>query len=149
MLELPDRISGGTEEASVRASVVTALFVGLLLVPATSPRAAAAQGNAEAAKLQNPVQASPDSIAAGKQSFNRYCANCHGLNAEGSPGNDLTPEAPDLTDKTWKHGSTDGEIFNSIKNGVAPDFNMGAFKDQLKDEDIWNVVNYIRSLAKK
>ena len=79
-----------------------------------------------------------------KQAFNRYCANCHGLNAEGSPGNDLTPEAPDLTDKAWKHGSTDGEIFNAIKNGVAPEFNMGAFGDQLKDEDIWKVVNYIR-----
>jgi len=108
-----------------------------------------AQGNPEAAKIQNPVAASPASIAAGKQSFTRYCANCHGLNAEGSPGNDLTPEAPDLTAKSLKHGSTDGEIFNTIKNGVAPDFNMGAFGDQLKDEDVWNVVNYVRSLAKK
>ena len=72
-----------------------------------------------------------------------YCANCHGLNAEGGPGNDLTPPAPDLTGKEWKHGSTDGEIFTSIKNGVPPDFNMGAFGDQLKDEEIWNVVNYV------
>jgi cbb3-type cytochrome c oxidase subunit III len=137
------------EEASVRAFVVKALFLGLLLAPFASLRTAAAQGNPEAAKVQNPVQPSPESLAAGKQAFNRYCANCHGLNAEGSPGNDLTPEAPDLTDKTWKHGSTDGEIFNSIKNGVAPDFSMGAFGDQLKDEDIWKVVNYVRSLAKK
>jgi cbb3-type cytochrome c oxidase subunit III len=109
----------------------------------------AAQGNPDAAKLQSPVPASPASIAAGKQSFNRYCANCHGLNAEGGPGNDLTPPAPDLTSNTWKHGSSDGEIFTTIKNGVAPDFNMGAFGDQLKDEELWNVVNYVRSLAKK
>jgi mono/diheme cytochrome c family protein len=108
-----------------------------------------AQGNPDAAKIQNPVASSPASIAAGKQAFVRYCANCHGLNAEGGPGNDLTPPAPDLTGKTFKHGSTDGEIFNTIKNGVAPDFNMGAFGDQLKDEDVWNVVNYVRSLAKK
>lgn len=144
-----DWLSRGGEEANVRAFVVRTLLVGFVLAPAASLRTLAAQGNPEAAKLQNPVQPSAESIAGGKQAFNRYCANCHGLNAEGSPGNDLTPEAPDLTDKTWKHGSTDGEIFNSIKNGVAPDFNMGAFKDQLKDEDIWNVVNYIRSLAKK
>ena len=91
----------------------------------------------------------PASIAAGKQSFVRYCANCHGLNAEGGPGNDLTPPAPDLTGSSWKHGSTDGEIFNTIKNGVAPDFNMGAFGDQLKDEELWNVVNFVRSMAKK
>jgi cbb3-type cytochrome c oxidase subunit III len=135
--------------ASVRAFVVKALFVGLLLVPVAGLGMAAAQGNPEAAKIQNPVQPSPESIAAGKQAFTRYCANCHGLNAEGGPGNDLTPPAPDLTDKEWKHGSTDGEIFNTIKNGVPPELNMGAWGDQLKDQDIWNVVNYIRSMAKK
>jgi cbb3-type cytochrome c oxidase subunit III len=132
----------------VRELFVRALFAGLLLAPLAGLRLAA-QGNPDAAKLQNPVPSSPESIAAGKQAYTRYCANCHGLNAEGSPGNDLTPEAPDLTDKQWKHGSTDGEIFNAIKNGIGPEFNMGAFGDQLKDEDVWKVVNYLRSLAKK
>jgi copper transport protein len=132
----------------VRASVVNTLLVGLLLAPAAG-LPMAAQGNPEAAKLQNPIQPSPESTAAGKQAFTRYCANCHGLNAEGGPGNDLTPPAPDLTDKEWKHGSSDGEIFDSIKNGIPPDLNMGAFGDQLKDENIWQVVNYLRSLAKK
>ena len=37
----------------------------------------------------------------------------------------------------------------NIKNGVAPDFNMVPFKDKLKDDEIWNVVNYLRSIAKK
>jgi mono/diheme cytochrome c family protein len=49
----------------------------------------------------------------------------------------------------WDHGSTDGEIFDNIKNGVGPDFNMVPWKDQLKDNDIWNVINYIRSIAQK
>ena len=135
----------------MRAWFAKALSVGLVVAPLPGLHHGlqAAQGNPEAAKLQNPVQPSPESIAAGKQAFTRYCANCHGLNAEGGPGNDLTPPAPDLTDKEWKRGSTDGEIFTSIKNGVPPDFNMGAFGDQLKDEEIWTVVNYVRSLAKK
>ncbi len=77
------------------------------------------------------------------------CAPCHGVNGEGGPGNDLIPAAPSLVDDMWDHGSTDGEIFNNIKNGVEPDFNMVPFKDQLKDEEIWNVVNYVRSIAKK
>jgi len=106
------------------------------------------QGNPEAAKIKNPVVAGSASIAAGKQSF-RLCASCHGINAEGGPGNDLIPAAPDLTDDQWDHGSSDGEIFDVIKNGVAPDFNMVPFKDKLKDEEIWNVVNYLRSIAKK
>ena len=135
----------------MRAWFAKALSIGLLVAALFGlPHGRlAAQGNPEAAKLQNPVPPSPESVNAGKQAFTRYCANCHGLNAEGGPGNDLTPPAPDLTDKEWKRGSTDGEIFTSIKSGVPPDFNMGAFGDQLKDEEIWTVVNYVRSLAKK
>jgi mono/diheme cytochrome c family protein len=107
----------------------------------------AAQGTAAA--LKNPIASSPESIAAGKQVYTRTCAPCHGTSGEGGPGNDLIPAAPDLTDATWDHGSTDGEIFTSIKNGVPPDFNMTPFKDRLKDDDIWNVVIYLRSIAKK
>ena len=44
---------------------------------------------------------------------------------------------------------TDGEVFDVIRNGVAPDFNMIPWKDKLKDPDVWNVVNYLRSIAKK
>jgi mono/diheme cytochrome c family protein len=107
-----------------------------------------AQGNADAAKLKNPIASSPDSIAAGKKAYAK-CASCHGVNGQGGPGNDLIPAAPSLVDEQWDHGSTDGEIFTNIKNGIPPDFNMVGFKDQLSDEDIWNLVNYIRSIAKK
>jgi mono/diheme cytochrome c family protein len=44
---------------------------------------------------------------------------------------------------------TDSQVFNNIKNGVGPDFNMVPFKDTLKDDEIWNVVNYLRSIGKK
>jgi len=108
-----------------------------------------AQGNPDAARIQNPVAATAQSISNGQRVYQRYCASCHGSNAEGGPGNDLIPAAPDLTDREWKHGSTDGEIFSVIKNGVPPDLNMVPFADQIADTDIWNIVNYIRSLAKK
>jgi mono/diheme cytochrome c family protein len=108
-----------------------------------------AQGNPEAAKVPNPVAADAASIATGKQVYTRYCAVCHGINGEGGSGSDISPPAPDLTDKEWKRGSTDGEIFSVIKNGVPPDLAMEPWGDRIKDPDIWNVVNYIRSLAKK
>ena len=108
-----------------------------------------AQGDPEAAKLKNPVAASPESTAAGKQLYTRYCAVCHGINATGGSGSDISPPAPDLTDKEWKHGSSDGEIFAVIKNGVPPDLNMEPWGDRIKDPDIWNVVNYLRSIEKK
>ncbi|HET9567811.1 MAG TPA: c-type cytochrome [Vicinamibacterales bacterium] len=108
-----------------------------------------AQGNAAAAAIKNPVAATPQSIAAGQDTYRKSCAPCHGIKAEGGSGNDLIPASPDLTDEMWDHGSTDGAIFDNIKNGVAPDFNMTPWKDQLKDDEIWNVVNYLRSIAKK
>ena len=111
--------------------------------------ALAAQGNPEAAKVKNPVAATPESVAAGKQIYTQKCAPCHGTNGEGGPGNDLIPAAPSLVDEKWDHGSTDGEIFDVIKNGVLPELNMVPWSDTLKDPDIWNVVNYVRSIAKK
>jgi len=108
-----------------------------------------AQGNPAAAAIKNPVPSSAESIDAGKRLYQRHCASCHGANAEGGAGNDLIPAAPDLTDKEWKHGGSDGEIFSAIKNGIPPELNMVPFCDQLKDQEIWNVVNYLRSLAKK
>ena len=111
--------------------------------------AAKAQGNPEAAKMKNPVAASAESTAAGKATYGRYCAVCHGITAEGGSGSDISPPAPDLTDSEWKRGSTDGEIFSVIKNGVPPDLSMEPWGDRLKDGDIWNVVNYLRSITKK
>jgi mono/diheme cytochrome c family protein len=106
-------------------------------------------GQDRPATLKNPIASSADSIATGKQLYVRHCAPCHATSGEGGPGNDLIPAAPDLTDAMWDHGSSDGAIFASIKDGIAPEFNMTPFKDRLKDDDIWHVVNYVRSLAKK
>jgi mono/diheme cytochrome c family protein len=110
--------------------------------------APAPQGNPDAAKRTNPVNATPESLAQGKQIYQRRCASCHGTNGEGGLGNDLVGPAPSLVDATWEHGSTDGEIFDVIKNGIGPEFMMVAWKDDLKDDEIWTVVNYVRSMAK-
>jgi mono/diheme cytochrome c family protein len=123
------------------------LRAGAVLVFACAGRLMA-QGNADAAKLKNPVAATPESITAGQQLYLGNCASCHGRNGQGGPGNDLIPAAPSLLGDAWSHGSTDGEIFTNIKNGVAPDFNMVPFKDKLKDDDIWTIVNYIRSIKR-
>jgi mono/diheme cytochrome c family protein len=128
---------------SVMVALAVALAAGFHL---------AAQGNPDAAKLKNPVAASPESLMRGQAEYTRLCANCHGANGKGGPGNDLTPPAPDLTGGTpFKFGSSEGEMFYTIKNGVGPDFNMGAWGQQgVSDQDIWNIVNYItKNLQKK
>ena len=135
-------------EEIVRNSLWRALLA-IAVTAALADVAVVAQENGEAAKVKNPVAASPESIAAGKQTYTRYCAVCHGINAQGGSGSDISPPAPDLTDMEWKHGSSDGEIFFVVKNGVPPDLNMEPWGDRIKDADIWNVVNYLRSIAKK
>ena len=134
-----------------RAVVAASVFVFVLgiLLPWLGGSVAAAQGDPDAAKVKNPVAVTPESIASGMQVYQRYCRSCHGINAEGGSGSDISPPAPDLTGSAWKHGSTDGEIFSVIKNGVPPDLSMEPWGDRINDTNIWNVVNYLRSLAKK
>jgi mono/diheme cytochrome c family protein len=132
----------------VRKSFSRIVVPSILLAVITSV-VIIAQGNPDAAKIKNPVAASPESIATGKQIYTRYCATCHGTNGQGGSGSDISPPAPNLTDDEWKRGSTDGEIFDVIKNGVQPELSMEPWGDRIKDEDIWNVVNFVRSLAKK
>jgi mono/diheme cytochrome c family protein len=129
-----------TRHVTTVIGVLALVWVGDVVIVAQTGAAAA---------LKNPVAATAESIAAGEQLYRKNCAPCHGVKAEGGSGNDLIPASPDLTDATWDHGSTDGAIFDNVKNGVAPDFNMTPWKDQMKDDEIWNVVNYLRSIAKK
>lgn len=99
--------------------------------------------------LKNPVEYTRASIGLGKQVYLRNCRACHDFDGTGKAGVDfVTTPLPDLTDpKTWKHGQTDGEIFTIIRNGTKTD--MEAFKDKLKVEDTWRLVNYIRSIGPK
>ena len=104
--------------------------------------------------LENPIAATPASIDAGARLYTKFCANCHGTSGRGNgrlaAGTAMYGRRPsDLTDDVWQHGSTDGEIFYVIKNGVPPDLNMEPWGDRIQDPDIWNVVNYVKSLAKK
>jgi cbb3-type cytochrome c oxidase subunit III len=103
-------------------------------------------GNPEAAKITNPVAASPESASAGKRVYTRMCGRCHGAEGKGD-GTAATAPVPDLTDAQWDYGSSDGEIFSVIHDGVSAD--MDGYAARLSDTDIWNVVNYVRSVAAK
>ena len=128
---------------------ITLAVVALLLV-AVSARAQNPGGNPDAAKMKNPVAATPASVTAGAATFKKYCAFCHGEGAKGD--GKLAPKGTmpaDLTDAMWTRGSTDGEIFAVIQNGAGPKFDMKGFKGRLPEPDAWNVINYLRSIGPK
>ena len=110
----------------------------------------ARQGNPAAAKIANPVESTPESIAAGETIYKRRCSGCHGIDAKGGPPKEefLKP-APNLIDDSYDHGSSDGEMFYVIKNGVPPELVMDGWGERLSDTDMWNIVNYLRAEAKK
>lgn len=138
------RTTQATKAIFCGAAAAWLIAIGAAALGAQAPK------NADAAKMKNPVKATAESIDAGKTAYNKYCKFCH---AEGGTGNGaLAPKdthPPNLVDATWDHGSTDGEIFANIKDGVGPKFDMKPLKAKMMDTDIWNVVNYLRSLGPK
>lgn len=130
-------------------NLAVALCAALLAasVGAQSPSAPKKGGNPEAAKIKNPVPASPESISAGKRSYTRLCGRCHGPEGKGDGTAATGAQPPDLTDAAWDYGGTDGEIFGVIHDGTSAD--MDSYAARISDAEIWNVVNYLRTLAAK
>jgi len=98
----------------------------------------------EAKKLKSPAPFSKESIARGRAIFARNCTACHGN--DGKSEVDVVANATDLTEpKLWRSGTAEGEIFRSIRDGAGD--TMPPFKSQFqKEEDLWHLVNFIRSL---
>jgi len=102
----------------------------------------------QAAKLKNPVPSDAASIAAGKETYDKQCAGCHGDSGkgDGAMGEELNPKPANLVDAEWKHGSSDGEIFTVIRDGVK-NTGMKPYARKLTTHQIWDVVNYLRSIG--
>lgn len=102
---------------------------------------------ADAAKQANPVKSSPESLARAKKWYGLDCAMCHGKdgNGKGEVAADMKLKLVDFTNPDTLKGRTDGEIYYIIKNGHQ---DMPAEGERIKPEDAWDLVNYVRSLAK-
>jgi mono/diheme cytochrome c family protein len=84
----------------------------------------------------------PQKIAAGKVIYDKYCRRCHGLKGDGkgSSAKKLRKKPQDFTDKKTMFVRSRNDLFNQIKKGSKP---MPAFDNQLTDEEIWSVVDYL------
>jgi len=99
------------------------------------------------AKMANPVKSNTESISAGKALWNEHCSSCHGKKGlgDGSKAAQLKTQPQDLS-KAALQAQSDGSLYYKITEGRD---DMPSFKKKLPDsEDIWNLVNYIRTLKK-
>jgi mono/diheme cytochrome c family protein len=101
----------------------------------------------EAAKEQNPVKSSTESLARAKKWWSLDCAMCHGASGDGKgeTAKDMKLNMADFTNPDTMKDRTDGEIYYIIKNGHN---DMPAEGPRIKTEEGWDLVNYVRSFAK-
>src|SRR5256885_7765971 len=99
------------------------------------------------AQEKNPYAGDAKMAKLGEYQFRSNCAFCHGLGARGGG------RGPDLTRAQKHHGNTDAELFHNVHDGIAgtamPAATNGGIGVGMSDEEIWQVITYIRSLEKK
>ncbi len=98
------------------------------------------------ARRPNPIKSTPESIERGKKIYGYDCAQCHGLSGDGKTDAGKNMKIPNLTDVAVLKDRTDGEIFYVIKNGRGE---MPQEGDRVKTDELWDLVNCVRFLAKK
>jgi len=99
------------------------------------------------AKMANPVKSNAESISAGKALYNLHCSSCHGKKGlgDGSKAAQLKTTPQDMSKADYQSQS-DGALFYKISEGRG---DMPSFKKKIPDaEDIWNLVNFVRTLKK-
>jgi mono/diheme cytochrome c family protein len=100
----------------------------------------------EAKQMKNPLPPSSTALVAARPIYQDKCVNCHGETGKGD-GSDAAlyyPSPTNLTDARHFNTVTDGELFYQISQGRKP---MPAFKKRLTEEQRWQLVLYVRSLA--
>jgi putative heme-binding domain-containing protein len=92
---------------------------------------------AQGPPAMNPLQGDADSIRAGMGLFRARCADCHGIDARGVRGPDIT--------QVWASGRNDEGLFRTVKEGV-PNTEMPA-NPRIFDHETWQILAYLRTLA--
>jgi mono/diheme cytochrome c family protein len=97
---------------------------------------------------KNPLSSTRPTIAAGKKLYSENCASCHGVfgAGDGEAGRELNPKPANLAFLMDKWIATDDFLFWSISEGGAPlKTDMPAFKEQLTEEQRWQITQYLRT----
>jgi len=128
----------------VLSALIAAPFSGRMLQQAT--------GGAPphtGSSVQNPVKPTTESQLRAKKLYKMECEMCHGADGSGKTdlAKDMQLKLADWGDPNTLGSRSDGEIFDIIRKGT--DKMPAEAPDRAKNDDVWNLVIYIRALAKK
>ncbi len=131
---------------ALSAMSLTAVFAGGKHPPGHHHDEAHWAAPAEAAQRRNPVPASEESVKRGGEIYQANCASCHGVKGggDGPASAALQPPPPDLVVMAPQH--SDGDLAWKIEEGRGV---MPAWKNALSQNEIWDVVNYLKQLPEK
>ena len=111
--------------------------VALTQTPAGAQDVGAARAQTRVTK--NPLEGNREAIRNGGAMFRTRCAGCHGPDARGYVGPDLTG--------LWASGISDDRIFDTVRNGVPGTDMPAADPLRVPDREIWQVLAYVRTVA--
>jgi mono/diheme cytochrome c family protein len=84
-------------------------------------------------------------VVSGRVIYSTICARCHGIDGKGGGQLKFTPPVADLTSPAIQ-GKLDARLFKSVHDGK-PNTAMGAWREALTDDEIWDALAYVRTLA--
>lgn len=98
----------------------------------------------------NPMAGNAEAATKGRHVFKERCQRCHGAEGKGH-GSEAGPAGPPDLTRLDRSQHPDGVIFYKVWNGHAPTGarkgRMPAFKSQLARDDVWRVVEFVKTLA--
>lgn len=116
----------------MRARATSCAFAGVVAIGVAVPLAQ------QSDTTKNPLAGDAGAATAGRPLYDQTCQSCHGPAGQGDRG-------PALDQNNFARGSEDGDLFHVIRAGV-PGTQMPPFP-RLSDEQTWQLVSYVRSLA--
>ncbi len=119
-----------------RCALVLAVLVTVAIVHAAAQDRTA---RSEPVPTKNPLEGNAPAISNGRAMFRNRCAGCHGPDAHGYIGPDLTG--------VWSAGTTDDRLFNIVRHGVPGTEMTPADPQRVADRDIWQMLAYLRTLS--
>jgi len=138
------------EKNPIRRTLIYPVIMVFLLIPVSTvsqqKQSEPWEVPDEYKNMENPVKKDSESIETGKQKYTRYCSFCHGKTGlgDGIKGKQLETFPGDFSGDVYQ-SQNDGEHFYKTKVGRGE---MPAYDKTISDEDIWHMINYMRTFKK-